>query len=542
MPLDLPLRPYSKYTYGHRVCALISWTLLFHFCLAYYTLYLREGRGDWFDEEVRRQVNGRLGPKLPGFCYKFKQIPGGAKAEYLVVYNPPGEPPASAIAFSRSQVCPEEKYTLSGRLILAVVLNPSQLEGVHLVNLTALGPDLAFHEASFVSLDPSIPNGDPNHLLADTTDDPKPAIYAWMKKGGKHLFEKKRVYIPGNVYNIPDPSDKLKNLFQGGKLFYGYLRDLGERFILSKTSPEEFEKSQLVPDIASYEQHLQAYISNILSLGDTRDEAIAEGRLPPRPVRKPRIRKNDGVVAYVRDLVGTYVLPNAQLNKLRGQDVTRQLQELEELMEPFDNPPENRVSSNNNQEPENESSESSDESFAEPDPGNDGISSDIQGQETNSLEDIDEVLENIGQVPVQPGVENQNQGLTEAQEQLIGLPGSDASEEPQQYNAGVFINEPEVDVLAESLRHNIGSRQSSIYSDEGPYSYGATSSGRGMDPRRRRIPLMEDSFSDPNPLVAGQSHESQLNLQNVAGLDEDERFEVGPGRRRGSPQNSAFQK
>ncbi|KAF3132742.1 hypothetical protein TWF703_007208 [Orbilia oligospora] len=540
MPLDLPIRPYSKYTYGHRICALILWILLFHSCLAYYTLYFREGRGDWFDEELRRQVNGRLGPKLPGVCYKFKQIVGGAKAEYLVVYNPPGEPPVSAIAFSRSQVCPEEKYSLSGRLILAVVLNPSQLEGAHLVNLTALGPDLAFHEASFVSLDPSIPKGDPNHLLANTTDDPKPAIYAWMKKGGKHLFERKRVYVPGNVYNIPDPSDKLKDLFQGGGLFYGYLRDLGERFILSKTSPEEFEKSQLIPDVASYEQHIQAYISNILSLGDTRDEAIAEGRLPPRPARKPKIRKNDGVVAYVRNLVSTNVLPTARLNELRGQDVTRQLQELEELMEPFDDPPENRVSSNNNQEPENESSESSDESSTESGSGTDGISSDIQGQGTNSLENIDQVLENIYQVPVQQDVENYHQVLTEAQEQGIGLP-EDSSEESQRYNSGMLINEPEVDVLAESLRHNIRSRHSSIYSDESPYSYGATSSGRGMDPWRRRIPLMEDSFSDPNPLVAGQSHQSQLNLQNVAGLDEGERFEVGPGRRRGSPQNSAFQ-
>ncbi|KAF3319251.1 hypothetical protein TWF173_003700 [Orbilia oligospora] len=540
MPFDLPIRPYSKYTYGHRICALILWILLSHSCLAYYTLYLREGRGDWFDEELRRQVNGRLGRKLPGVCYKFKQIVGGAKAEYLVVYNPPGEPPASVIAFSRSQVCPEEKYSLSGRLILAVVLNPSQLEGAHLVNLTALGPDLAFHEASFVSLDPSIPKGDPNNLLANTTDDPKPAIYAWMKKGGKHLFERKRVYVPGNVYNIPDPSDKLKDVFQGGGLFYGYLRDLGERFILSKTSPQEFEKSQLVPDIASYEQQIQAYISNILSLGDTRDEAIAEGRLPPRPARKPKIRKNDGVIAYVRDLVGTSVLPKARLNELRGQDVTRQLQELEELMKPFDDPPGNRVSSNDNQELENESSESSDESLTESGSGTDGISSDIQGQETNSLENIDQVLENINQVPVQQDVENHNQAFIEAQEQGIGLRG-DASEEPQQYNAGMLINEAEIDVLAESLRHNIGSRQSSIYSDEGPYSYGATSSGRGMDPRRRRIPLMEDSFSDPNPLVAGQSHQSQLNLQNIAGLDEDEQFEVGPGRRRGSPQNSAFQ-
>ncbi|EGX51438.1 hypothetical protein AOL_s00054g137 [Orbilia oligospora ATCC 24927] len=540
MPFDLPIRPYSKYTYGHKICALILWILLSHSCLAYYTLYLREGRGDWFDEELRRQVNGRLGRKLPGVCYKFKQIVGGAKAEYLVVYNPPGEPPASVIAFSRSQVCPEEKYSLSGRLILAVVLNPSQLEGAHLVNLTALGSDLAFHEASFVSLDPSIPKGDPNDLLANTTDDPKPAIYAWMKKGGKHLFERKRVYVPGNVYNIPDPSDKLKDVFQGGGLFYGYLRDLGERFILSKTSPQEFEKSQLVPDIASYEQQIQAYISNILSLGDTRDEAIAEGRLPPRPARKPKIRKNDGVIAYVRDLVGTNVLPKARLNELRGQDVTRQLQELEELMKPFDDPPGNRVSSNDNQELENESSESSDESLTESGSGTDGISSDIQGQETNSLENIDQVLENINQVPVQQDVENHNQVFIEAQEQGIGLRG-DASEEPQQYNAGMLINEAEIDVLAESLQHNIGSRQSSIYSDDGPYSYGATSSGRGMDPRRRRIPLMEDSFSDPNPLVAGQSHQSQLNLQNVAGLDEDERFEVGPGRRRGSPQNSALQ-
>ncbi|KAK6517080.1 hypothetical protein TWF506_006958 [Arthrobotrys conoides] len=561
MLLGVFSRSYPKYAYGKRICVLVLWTLLSQSCLTYYILHLRENRPDYFAEDNRRQMNGRLGPKIPGVCYRYKQLNGSEKSEYLVIYNPPDDPPVSAIAFSRSQVCPEERYALSGRLILAVVLDLNQLEGVHLVNLTALGPDVAFHDATLVSIDPSIPGGDPNRLLANTKNDPRPGVYAWMKKGGIHLFERKRVFFPGNVYRIPDPLDKLKTANQGGRLFYGYLMDLAERYLLSKKSPEDFERSEFALDVVTYEQKLQEYISDILSKGDTSDEART-GRLPSLPVSKAKVRKNDWLVGFVRSLIDAHVEPEPQQSEIEsegsqftGQDVVQMLGELEELVGPLDDVSSynERAPGINSPEQEIEVSEGSHDIITESGSGKDVMSSKAQEEEMNSWRDT-------GHVSMQGDTESHDQPFSDETPELsLGIQ-EDANEEPQQANSENLPNEFVVDVMAENLRQNIGSPQLSMDSDDdfeywNPYSYGATSTGRGIDPRRR-IPQMEDAFSDPNPLVAGLTDQSQLGRQNtlarldrspVSGsiqsprLDNDEQFEVGPGRRRRSPQNLASQ-
>ncbi|RVD80424.1 uncharacterized protein DFL_008321 [Arthrobotrys flagrans] len=106
-----------------------------------------------------------------------------------------------------------------------------------------------------------------------------------------------------------------------------------------------------------YEQSLQEYISNLLAVGDTRDQAIAEGRRRAPPAPKPKTQESNELLAYVQDLVGTYVEPDAQQNDLErvglqvgDQRTIHQLQKLEELMGPLDDVSESEDSSTNSEE------------------------------------------------------------------------------------------------------------------------------------------------------------------------------------------------
>ncbi|KAK6356746.1 hypothetical protein TWF718_001088 [Orbilia javanica] len=456
---------------------------------------------------------------------------------------------------------------------MMVVLDPGNLEGIHLVNITALRPHVDFHQATFASLNPNIPTGDPNGLLKDTGNDPKPGVYVWLDKGGKFRFNKKRVYFPGNVYSIADPLGKLRETNRGGKLFYGNLRDLAERFILSKNSPEEYERLQINPEMTRYEQNIQDFLSKIIEKGDTRDEAIEEGRRRPRLAPKPKTEENNELLAYVQTLVGIPMDPGIQEDDLGmvdqqigGQDATQQLRELEGFMGPLDDISENDVLSTLSQEPdenfsvislgydtdqeqENDFFEESDELFDEGGARSYLMESDTEEPKAPPFGSLDQVAAQYG-----GGSQDEIMG-GEAQEQRIDVSEhEDFDEVFQQENSaslprdqtvvstgGSIINEPIIDATAENLLNNIESPQLSMYTDEellfgNPYSYAATSTRRDID-LRRRIPLMEDDFVDPDQLV--EPADRSQNRQSISESDDNEQFEVGPGRRRWPPSRLA---
>ncbi|KAK6509797.1 hypothetical protein TWF481_004526 [Arthrobotrys musiformis] len=470
---------------------------------------------------------------MPGNCYLYKPILGVEDSEYLIIYNSPGETPVPAVAFSRGRTCPEQMYKLSGTMIMTVVLDPNDLEGIHLVNLTALWPNAAFHTATYVSLNPSIPNGDPGGLLADTANDPRPGVYAWTKEPEQHNFERKRVYYPGNVYKVPDPHNKLGPTNRAGKFFYGNLRDLAERFIISRTPREEFGRSPLDPEITRYEQKLQEFMKNILEVGDTSTEALVEGRRMPPPPRRPKLHETTQLLADVQGLVGAYQEPDARQNELGDkilrneyEPATQQLQELEDLFGPLDSSSDNEVLSLDSQEQGMYLLEE----FGEDESSN-NIPSDGLGRQ-GSLSTGD--FNRIGQ---QDNNGNLYHGqVTEALDQraIIGLEG--VREAPQQDDGGNPASENVVDVMAENLANNMEGLRSPREPDRVPwfgdrYEYASTSTKRDWERQRRRIPQMEDSFADPEPLVAGLNDRSQGRASEAAPSDDDQ-LEVGPGRRR----------
>ncbi|KAK6533988.1 hypothetical protein TWF281_005329 [Arthrobotrys megalospora] len=479
-------RPSEKHAYGRRICIIILLALISRSSLAYYIVQLRNGRPNWFGKPTWHEWDGHLRAREPGVCYIYRPQPAKGDVEYTIIYNPPGTVPVSAIGYSRSRYCPKTKYTLPGRMIMAVVLDPDNLEGIHLVNLTALSPDAAFHEAGYVSLEPGTPTGDPGGILYNTATDPKPGIYAWLKKDGGKDWERKRVYYPGNVYKVPDPSNLLQRADRNEKFLYGNLRGLAEQYIFKEQGggdglDNDLEIISQGPETMGYEERFQKYLSDIIAIGDT---SISRGASEVEdtdmaPLLGRRHQKNNEVISYMEGLVDLHQDPNIQPNPQRDVPVA-----------------------NIQRSPS---------------------SSEIQTEETiQQSQNLERPMELIDD-----GLENEAPG-SETQEQGAGLL-ENFDESLEQDDVEDIIGRPGVDVMMESLSGNVGQPQ--LFHGPGDDSplYPTTSSARRRGPRP--LSLMEDSFVDPGPSALDQTYR----LQDEAEIDGDESFEVGPQRRMRRP-------
>ncbi|KAK6333797.1 hypothetical protein TWF730_003980 [Orbilia blumenaviensis] len=422
-------------------------------------------------------------------------------------------------------------------MIMTVVLDPDHLEGIHLVNVSAMGPDVAFHSAIYVSLDTNIPNGDPDGILNNTGSDIKPGVYGWLKKIGGESWERTRVYFPGNVYHVPDPLAKLRTTNRGGNFFYGNLRDLAERYILETISPGVIIDSPLNTELTRYEQKLQEFISNLIDIGDTSQEAIVEGRKEAPPSKKPKQDENRRLLTYMEGLVNTVpsfegdTLQNDQADadlRFEGQLADQKLQELEDLVGPLDSEPENGVLDSSIDSLENridysEGFRGTDQVFEE-----DGAKKNILRSMTAENTGMG-FLENPN-VPELVDAEDQNHILRSNAEETRNGQLERFNSALEQDEIRDAMEESRVDVLVESFQDDIGDpRLSQLLGVDlqDSYPFAATSTRRRP---RRPVPLMADSFVDPDILVAEPSEQSQ-NRQDATGFHQDEEFEVGPARR-----------
>ncbi|KAK6537876.1 hypothetical protein TWF694_010774 [Orbilia ellipsospora] len=215
--------------------SILIFTQLLTFTIAYNILVLREHRGNWF-EGIDRKASSIYGEdREPGKCYitYVNSRKHERAATQIAIYNRPGTTPAKALLFARAHHCPKNPKTPLISPVFLIILDPNDLYGVSLANVTALGEGTSLSRGAYLSVDPDAPGMYSKLLKGIETD--RPGIYVWRKdakfpKAQKHT-QRPREYFPGDIIKVPDQNNFLNRLDSSKNTFYMYMRDLVERVL-----------------------------------------------------------------------------------------------------------------------------------------------------------------------------------------------------------------------------------------------------------------------------------------------------------------------
>ncbi|KAF3903631.1 hypothetical protein AA313_de0205121 [Arthrobotrys entomopaga] len=198
---------------------------------------IRVARTDWFKAFNYLFASTELKNQEPGKCYLADGRAGFGEEEILAIFQRPDESPIFAIAAYHGPDCGENvrndiAYRWRKEPVFIMVLNSTDLYGLHMVNLLRLG--IAWG-GSYRSVDLVEEIKSPNGLLAGmpNVDVRGGGLFVWEGNSNDRRVPYRRLWIPGLIESVTDPTNLLTILSDQPRIQFLHMRNIIERILRS---------------------------------------------------------------------------------------------------------------------------------------------------------------------------------------------------------------------------------------------------------------------------------------------------------------------